>query len=473
MKRGLLWSTLMLFMIIIFSFNFVFAETESNLTYDNNGNLIQGFGKYYEYNNFNQLERVLENDLNGRVIAKYFYDQDGIRILKQEFYSDGTNQSTYYIGKSFVQVRNNSGIFNFTYYYDESDLIAEKGPNGEINYYHPDHLGSTTLITDEEGDVVEETFYLPYGEIAEGGNDRYLFTGKEKDNETKLYYYGSRYYNSFFRHFIQPDNVISDIYNPQQLNRYSYTLNNPYTYKDPTGESPILAIGAASAGVGFIGSVLYQAYQANWDYSQVSLSQAGITAASTAIGFMTFGLASTSMSTALSAQGLGSIATGIGAGTFAGVGAGEAGLITGSVLSGNLNTLADPIAHAEAMGYGGLIGGTLVGIGTMGSSFGSNVGKSIFTSTTKGSALEYVREDNLPSGVSSTANKFFTGATGKSNQFNIVKTNTGYKFNFFSPANTPGYGKSYNLETDLVGKITERVRYTLGPNGEILKTTKY
>jgi RHS repeat-associated protein len=253
-KGGLIILILILFFINIIQFSL--AEIEYNFSYDENGNLIQGFGKYYEYNEFNQLERVHDINSTGRIISKYFYDQNGDRILKQEFFLDGSNQSTYYINENFVQVRNSSGIFNFTYYYDEYNLVAEKKLNGNINYYHPDYLGSTTLITNESGDIVEETFYLPYGEIIEGGAEsRYLFTGKEKDTETGLSYYGARYYNSYIMQFIQPDSIIPDVYDPQQLNRYSYARDNPYKYTDPSGNYIESALD-----IGFI----------SWDISEIS-----------------------------------------------------------------------------------------------------------------------------------------------------------------------------------------------------------
>ncbi len=109
----------------------------------------------------------------------------------------------------------------------------------------PDILGSTDLITNESGDIVEETTYEPHGEVIEGGNDRFLYTRKELDKQSGLYYFGARYYDPFFMHFTQPDETVTDVYNPQDLNRYAYVRNNPYKYIDPDGETPwdIIDIG--------------------------------------------------------------------------------------------------------------------------------------------------------------------------------------------------------------------------------------
>jgi RHS repeat-associated protein len=63
----------------------------------------------------------------------------------------------------------------------------------------------------------------------------YTFTGQRVDASASLMYYGARYYDTAIARFIQPDSLIADLYNPQNLNRYSYTLNNPVRYTDPTG----------------------------------------------------------------------------------------------------------------------------------------------------------------------------------------------------------------------------------------------
>jgi RHS repeat-associated protein len=63
------------------------------------------------------------------------------------------------------------------------------------------------------------------------------FTGQRLD-QTGLYYYGARYYDAGIGRFISPDTIAPNPMNPQSLNRYSYCLNNPLRYKDPTGHWP-------------------------------------------------------------------------------------------------------------------------------------------------------------------------------------------------------------------------------------------
>lgn len=301
----------LIFIFVIFLINSVSGLIqEYNLTYDPNGNLIQGFDKYFEYNSFNQLKLVRDDNSTGTIIVEYFYSPGGNRIKKVEY---PINTTTYYIDENFIQIVNSSGIFNTTYYYDGEVLVGRKDSDGKKFFYHPDHLESTNIVTNNSGGIVEETTYLPYGEVMEGGDSRYLFTGKEKDTETGLYYYGTRYYDAYFKHFTQPDSNIKDIYNPQDLNRYVYARNNPYKYTDPSGNSPTLITGAIGLGVGAsigalvsIGTQYYTNGQVNW--ADVGKSAAvggvagGVAGLTLGLGNAAIGVAGLTGNAALSAE---------------------------------------------------------------------------------------------------------------------------------------------------------------------------
>ncbi len=209
------------------------AATSLTYVYDANGNLIQGDAKYYEYNDANQLIRVKYGDANGTVLAEYFYDYTGQRIKKVE---NGT--TTYYIGKHFEkQVDSAGSATNTSYYFANGERVAKKDTLGNIYYYHLDHLGGTNVLTDSSGNLIERIKYYPFGEIKDGGNEKYSFTRKEKDKQTDFYYFEARYYNPEFKHFTQSDTVAPNLYNPQDLNRYTYVRNNPIKLIDPSGNS--------------------------------------------------------------------------------------------------------------------------------------------------------------------------------------------------------------------------------------------
>ena len=109
--------------------------------------------------------------------------------------------------------------------------------SSNIRFYHGDHLGSTNLVTDGEGNLVEETVFFPYGHPRhhyKADKERiiadYRFTGKEQDQESGLHYFEARYYAGHLAKFISTDPLQSFLKNP-----YAYVENNPMIFTDPTG----------------------------------------------------------------------------------------------------------------------------------------------------------------------------------------------------------------------------------------------
>jgi RHS repeat-associated protein len=232
--------------------------------YDGNGNILLDENYFYEYDGFNRLRRVRENNSEGPLLVEYWYASGGQRFKKKIYGVDDENTTTIYIGKDFVRVINSSGTFDIKYVRDNTGtLLARFDPDNTTFYYHPDHLGSTRLVTDEEGEVVEETDYLPFGASITGGADRYTFTGQESDPETELMYYGARYYSPYLRQFMEPDLTIPSPYNPQALNRYSYTYNNPLKYVDKSGnviQVPALLVPGIVGGLAGLGYYVVSTY---------------------------------------------------------------------------------------------------------------------------------------------------------------------------------------------------------------------
>jgi RHS repeat-associated protein len=108
-------------------------------------------------------------------------------------------------------------------------------------FYHPDHLGSTSYVTDAAGEVYQHLEYFAFGEtfVEEHSNtDRtpYLFNGKELDEETGLYYYGARYYDPRTSVWLAVDKLSDDA---PSWTPYRYGFNNPIRYSDPGGKFEI------------------------------------------------------------------------------------------------------------------------------------------------------------------------------------------------------------------------------------------
>ncbi|GJM65027.1 SpvB/TcaC N-terminal domain-containing protein [Persicobacter diffluens] len=117
-------------------------------------------------------------------------------------------------------------------------------------YFHPDHLGSSSFITDASGEVYQHLEYFAYGEtfVEEHSNTHrtpFLFNGKELDDETGLYYYGARYYDPRGSVWLSVDPKAEKLLDQSP---YNYALNNPVIYQDPNGEFPWLT-GFIGAGV--------------------------------------------------------------------------------------------------------------------------------------------------------------------------------------------------------------------------------
>jgi RHS repeat-associated protein len=114
-------------------------------------------------------------------------------------------------------------------------------------FYHPDHLGSTSYITDASGEVYQHLEYFAFGEtfVEEHSNTErtpYLYNGKELDEETGLYYYGARYYDPRTSLWQSVDPLAGRY---PSWSPYNFTLNNPLTFIDPDGRKVVFAKGAS------------------------------------------------------------------------------------------------------------------------------------------------------------------------------------------------------------------------------------
>jgi len=143
-----------------------------------------------------------------------------------------------------------------------------------VEYYHLDAIGNVRAVTNQAGQVIERHDYLPSGEewcpgpppkvcgsVTPGQPKR--FTGKERDPETGLDYFGARYYGSKIGRFTTVDPVYTwqeNLVDPQRWNRYAYARNNPLRYVDPDGKVPIPVIVAGIWAAYEIGSQIYDAY---------------------------------------------------------------------------------------------------------------------------------------------------------------------------------------------------------------------
>jgi len=174
-------------------------------------------------------------------------DYSGQRIKKTVSQSGIT---TRFAGQLYEE--DNTGA-EYQHVFAGNTRVATIAPLG-VKFYHGDHLGGRSVVTDSDGLEVDHIDYKPFGEInrhdAVASEEGHHFTDQYRDDETELYYYNSRYYNPKIGRFVQPDSLVPGEDNPQAFNRYSYVFNNPVKLVDPEGESPYDIVK------GFFGGIL-------------------------------------------------------------------------------------------------------------------------------------------------------------------------------------------------------------------------
>jgi RHS repeat-associated protein len=211
---------------------------------------------------------TLTYDAEGRTVSatnsqsgngtSYFYDGDGRRVKKVWAPSGQSAITTYYVYDALGRLA--------------TEISNDPQENTGTAYLFSDMLGSVRTITSQRGSATECYDYLPFGRMLSAlDNGRTInntscfqadpdnqvdsgtpqkFTGKERDNETGLDYFGARYYSGAQGRFTSPDwsatptpVPYADLNDPQSLNLYGYVRNNPINNTDPNGHWCYRGIG--------------------------------------------------------------------------------------------------------------------------------------------------------------------------------------------------------------------------------------
>jgi RHS repeat-associated protein len=231
---------------------------------------VKNDGATYEWDFEN---RMVKADSAGKVTL-FSYDSGGERRSKAS-----ESGETQYVDKYWQETIKATGqapvvekhIFVGTTRVCTSLGYWEYTPSPqETFWYHADHIGSTAVVTDAQGEEYERLEYSPYGETwVEDTRDvldslSYMFSGKEMDSETGLYYYGARYLDPRTSMWMSADPAMAEylpqapvsdeakqangnlpgmggVFSPVNLATYHYAGNNPVRYTDPDGNAPVAA----------------------------------------------------------------------------------------------------------------------------------------------------------------------------------------------------------------------------------------
>lgn len=252
-------------------------QTKANVTYNSNGNINSksDAGNYaytsnanpYQltainnpvgnlslntlniiYNDFKKVQQITEATSNKEF--NFVYGNDEQRV-KMDYKINGINQYTRYYTDNYDLQENANGSFKEWNYINTPTgmgaIYFNNNGSPQLLYTETDHLGSPVLITNAAGVVLEEYSFdawgrrrnpLDWNDYTTNINSNYLirgYTGHEHLNEVGIINMNGRIYDPVLGRFLQPDPYVQDIYNLQNYNRYSYTLNNPLKYFDLSG----------------------------------------------------------------------------------------------------------------------------------------------------------------------------------------------------------------------------------------------
>ena len=233
--------------------NELLTVNASSFSYDFNGNLSNDTTYACTYDEENRLTLV-QRLADSAIVGEYFYDALGRRVVK---FADpaGTSSTNlyFYDDAQIVEEQNIGGLTTATYtfgnYIDEV-LTMDRG--GQTYYYHPNVLWSAEAVTDGTGNPVERYTYDAYGSviILDGSynpvplnswgtphsaiGNPCLFTGRQLDEETGLYFYRARYYDPVKGRFLQRD----PLGYMEGMNLYEYVGGDPLNLLDPLGLAP-------------------------------------------------------------------------------------------------------------------------------------------------------------------------------------------------------------------------------------------
>jgi RHS repeat-associated protein len=222
--------------------------------YDPCGNLRSEGNSTYRWD-FTDRLKGYEETASGQtsVTAGYAYNADGTRVKKVVDKGDRREVSVYVDGifehhrletagsddtvseNNELHVKAQDGrvaVRRVGTPFDDDRSFAD-GPRPATEYHLPDHLGNSSIVTDASGGWINREEYTPFGETALGGYERkrYRYGGKERDEESGLYYHGARYYAPWLCRWTTTDPAGHQ----DGLNRYLYVSNDPIRYSDPNG----------------------------------------------------------------------------------------------------------------------------------------------------------------------------------------------------------------------------------------------
>ena len=224
------------------------STLNTTFTYDPNGNQTGGLGRTVSWTASNRPASITQ----GTNTISFGYDVDHQRVM--QIAPDGTTLYINAFGVSTELFGAGTSAARWTDYLSVGNakvgmrIINIAAETISTRYFHTDHLGSISVITDENGVVLERLSYDAWGKrrFATGADDptgsitsqsTRGFTGEEQLDTVALVHLNGRVYDPMVGRMISADPTVPDPLNAQAWNRYSYVGNDPLAFTDPSGFS--------------------------------------------------------------------------------------------------------------------------------------------------------------------------------------------------------------------------------------------
>jgi RHS repeat-associated protein len=337
------------------------------------------------FNSYNKVKEIS----NDSVKVDIFYNAGQQRSMQKMYQDEALVRKKIYAGRLYEKEFKNNVVKEVNYIFGPEGVVATVDSYNAViqttNYWHKDHLGSLVLITNDSAKVAFEANFDAWGKRTDAKYAKISdslalafergFTGHEHYNLFEIIDMNGRLYDPILGRFLSPDPFIQDFSNLQNFNRYSYVLNNPLSYTDPSGyffKWIANAVSGAFRGItSFYGNIISgiadvtaKAIKESANFVKENWRTLAVVAVAVVATVLTMGMATTVIGAMLSGAAVG-FATGVTAtlvngGSFsqaiwaglkgAAIGAASAGLMkgieavasqSGGVINFGLNTLGN------------------------------------------------------------------------------------------------------------------------------------